>query len=160
LVPCSRPRHAAAWRSRNRAPAGWVAWATNAITEGRARFHIGTQWFSRSGCGNRRAPAWPCGRGKLAQFSLLQRFAVWWVAPPWPILSVPAVLLALCRLVENKHNFRPSAGGMAWARESWSVTSEDAVASGERIVVGDRLTSRPNVKTLAVIAEASGKALR
>ena len=23
--PCSRPRHAAAWRSRNRAPAGWVA---------------------------------------------------------------------------------------------------------------------------------------
>src|SRR5271166_363394 len=97
--PCSRPRHAATWRSRNRAPAGWVAWATNAITEGRARFRIGTQWFSRSGCGNRRAPAWPCGRGKLAQFSLLQRFAVWWVAPPWPILSVPAVLLALCRLV-------------------------------------------------------------
>ena len=36
----------------------------------------------------------------LAQFSLLQRFAVWWVAPPWPILSV-AVLLALCRLVVN-----------------------------------------------------------
>src|SRR5208282_1515101 len=30
--PCSRPRHAAAWRSRNRAPTGWVAWATNAIT--------------------------------------------------------------------------------------------------------------------------------
>ena len=53
--PCSRPRHAAAWRSRNRAPAGWVAWATNAITEGRARFRIGTQWFSRSGCWNRRA---------------------------------------------------------------------------------------------------------
>ncbi len=44
-------------------------------------------------------PARPCGRGKLAQFSLLQRFAVWWVAPPWPILPVPAVLLALCRLV-------------------------------------------------------------
>src|SRR5208282_464715 len=97
--PCSRPRHAAAWRSRHRAPAGWVAWATNAITEGRARFRIGTQWFSRSGCWNRRAPARPCGRGKLAQFSLLQRFAVWWVAPPWPILPVPAVLLALCRLV-------------------------------------------------------------
>jgi len=36
---------------------------------------------------------------KLAQFSLLQRFAVWWVAPPWPTLPVPAVLLALCRLV-------------------------------------------------------------
>ena len=47
-------------------------------------------------------PARPCGRGKLAQFSLLQRFAVWWVAPPWPILSVAAVLLALCRLVESK----------------------------------------------------------
>src|SRR5271165_5846305 len=47
-------------------------------------------------------PARPCGRGKLAQFSLLQRFAVWWVAPPWPILPVPAVLLALCRLVERK----------------------------------------------------------
>ena len=43
----------------------------------------------------------PCGRGKLAQFSFLQRFAVWWVAPPWPILSVAAVLLALCRLVEE-----------------------------------------------------------
>src|SRR5208337_2372636 len=104
-------------------PPGWVAWATNAITERRARFRIGTQWFSRSGWWNRRAPARPCGRGKLAQFSLLHRFAVWWVAPPWPILSVPAVLLALCRLVENKHNFWPSAGGMAWARESWSVTS-------------------------------------
>src|SRR5271166_5083550 len=25
----------------------------------------------------------PCGRGKLAQFSSLHRFAVWWVAPPW-----------------------------------------------------------------------------
>ena len=81
-----------------------MAWATNAITEGRARFRIGTQWFSRSGCWNSRAPARPCGRGKLAQFSLLQRFAVWWVAPPWPILSVPAVLLALCRLVEKKLN--------------------------------------------------------
>src|SRR5271157_4538749 len=55
LGPCSRPRHAAAWRSRNRAPAGWVAWATNSITEGRARFRIGSQWFSRSGCWNRRA---------------------------------------------------------------------------------------------------------
>src|SRR5208337_2337626 len=73
--------------------------ATNAITEGRARFRIGIQWFSRSGCWNRRAPARPCGRDELAQFSLLQRFAVWWVAPPWPILSVAAVLLALCRLV-------------------------------------------------------------
>jgi len=41
LEPCSRPGHAAGWRSRNRAPAGWVAWATNAITEGRepTRYH-------------------------------------------------------------------------------------------------------------------------
>ncbi len=54
--PCSRPRHTAAWRSRNRAPAGWVAWATNAITEGRARFRIGSQWFSGSGL--RRACLW------------------------------------------------------------------------------------------------------
>ena len=45
------------------------------------------------------APARPCGRGRLAQFRLPQRFAVWWVALPWPILSVPAVLLALCRVV-------------------------------------------------------------
>jgi hypothetical protein len=49
-------------------------------------------------------PARPCGRGKLAQFSLLQRLAVWWVAPPWPILPVPAVLLALCRLVVRKRS--------------------------------------------------------
>ena len=45
------------------------------------------------------APARLCGRGRLAQFSLPQRFAVWWVALPWPILPVPAVLLALCRVV-------------------------------------------------------------
>jgi hypothetical protein len=44
----------------------------------------------------------PCGRGRLAQFSLLQRFAVWWVALPWPILPVPAVLLALCWVVDEK----------------------------------------------------------
>ena len=36
-----------------------VAWATNAITEGRAHFRIGTQWFSRSGCWNRRARRGP-----------------------------------------------------------------------------------------------------
>ena len=46
------------------------------------------------------APARPRGRGRLAQFRLPQRFAVWWVAPPWPILPVPAVLLALCRVVD------------------------------------------------------------
>ena len=47
------------------------------------------------------APARTCGRGRLARFSLPQRLAVWWVALPWPILPVPAVLLALCRVVEK-----------------------------------------------------------
>src|SRR5208282_1477358 len=46
------------------------------------------------------APARTCGRGRLARFSLPQRLAVWWVALPWPILPVPAVLLALCRVVD------------------------------------------------------------
>src|SRR5271166_6651225 len=59
LGPSSRPGHAAGWRSHNRAPVGWVAWATNAITEGRARFRIGSQWFSRSGCWNRHASSPP-----------------------------------------------------------------------------------------------------
>ena len=45
------------------------------------------------------APARTCGRGRLARFSLPQRLAVWWVALPWPILPVPAVLLALYRVV-------------------------------------------------------------
>ena len=36
---------------------------------------------------------------KLASLFRIE-FAVWWVAPPWPILSVLAVLLALCRLVD------------------------------------------------------------
>src|SRR5208283_3005524 len=63
-------------------------------------------WFQRSSClpessPRLSAPARPCGRGRLAQFSLSQRFAVWWVALPWPILPVPAVLLALCRVVET-----------------------------------------------------------
>ena len=47
------------------------------------------------------APARPCGRGRLARFSLPQRFAVWSVALPWSILPVPAVPLALCRVVEK-----------------------------------------------------------
>src|SRR5271166_2425444 len=47
------------------------------------------------------APAQPCSRGGLALCSLPQRFAVWWVALPQPILLVPAVLLALCRIVEH-----------------------------------------------------------
>src|SRR5208283_3776933 len=49
------------------------------------------------------APARTCGRGRLARFSLPQRLAVWWVALPWPILPVPAVLLALCRVVVRKY---------------------------------------------------------
>src|SRR5208337_5645034 len=47
------------------------------------------------------APAQPCSRGGLALCSLPQRFAVWWVALPQPILLVPAMLLALCRIVEH-----------------------------------------------------------
>ena len=101
-----------------------MAWATNAITEGRARFRIGTQWFSRSGCWNRRGAARPCGRGKLAQFSLLQRFAVWWVTPPWPILSVPAVLLALCRLVEKKADGSGSPAYQALERSRGGLTTK------------------------------------
>ncbi len=57
------------------------------------------------------APARPRGRGRLAQFSLLQRFAVWWVALPWPILPVPAVLLALCRVVEYGRHHSPGSSG-------------------------------------------------
>src|SRR5271165_5427616 len=49
------------------------------------------------------APARTCGRGRPARFSLPQRLAVWWVALPWPILPVPAVLLALCRVVVRKY---------------------------------------------------------
>ncbi len=41
--------------SFNRGSWARVAWARNAITEGRDRFRIGTEWFSRSGCWNRRA---------------------------------------------------------------------------------------------------------
>src|SRR5208337_2958132 len=40
------------------------------------------------------------------RISVYCRFAVWWVVPPWPILPVPAVLLALCRLVELKSCLR------------------------------------------------------
>jgi len=53
------------------------------------------------------APARPCGRCRLAQFRLPQRFAVWWVALPWPILPAPAVLLALCRVVEEERALLP-----------------------------------------------------
>src|SRR5271166_7050009 len=56
-----------------------------------------------------RAPAQLCCRGRLARFSLPQRLAVWWVALPWPILPVPAVLLALCRVVVPESSSRLSA---------------------------------------------------
>ncbi len=42
------------------------------------------------------------------------RFAVWWVALPWPILPVPTVLLALCRVVVHFRRvgaFEPSPAG-------------------------------------------------
>ncbi len=45
------------------------------------------------------APPGPAVVGRLEQFRLPQRFAVWWVALPWPILPVPTVLLALYRIV-------------------------------------------------------------
>jgi len=47
------------------------------------------------------APARPCGRGRLAQFRLPQRFAVWWVALPWPILSVLVSHFFLKRFLET-----------------------------------------------------------
>ena len=95
-------------------------------------------------------PARPCGRGRLAQFSLPQRFAVLWVALPWPILPVPAVPLALCRVVEYRRPARrdrvpfglSQSGGrcqaVASGGRSWEV-----VASGARIVAsGTRTVAR------------------
>src|SRR5271165_6995367 len=81
-------------------PGGWLGPRTPSLREGPGSASVPSG--SPDPAGGTGAPARPCGRGKLAQFSLLQRFAVWWVAPPWPILSVPAVLLALCRLVDRK----------------------------------------------------------
>ena len=49
--------------------------------------------------------SWQAGEVQISPQSL----AVWWVALPWPILPVPAVLLALCRVVvffqrkKNRH---------------------------------------------------------
>ena len=80
-------------------PGGWLGPRTPSLREGPGSASVPSG--SPDPAGGTGAPARPCARGKLAQFSLLQRFAVWWVAPPWPILSVPAVLLALCRLVEE-----------------------------------------------------------
>src|SRR5271165_4567718 len=62
------------------------------------------------------APARTCGRGRLARFSLPQRLAVWWVALPWPILPVPAVLLALCRVVV----FLPLDEPLVHACQEWA----------------------------------------
>src|SRR5271157_6074111 len=67
--------------------------------------HLKTEEPPRSSClpessPRLSAPARPRGRGRLAQCCLPQRFAVWWVALPWPILPVPVVLLALCRIVD------------------------------------------------------------
>ena len=82
-------------------PGGWLGPRTPSLREGPGSASVPSG--SPESSPRLSGPARPCGRGKLAQFSLLQRFAVWWVAPPWPILPVPAVLLALCRLVERKH---------------------------------------------------------
>ena len=78
-------------------PGGWLGPRTPSLREGPGSASVPSG--SPESSPRLSGPARPCGRGKLAQFSLLQRFAVWWVAPPWPILPVPAVLLALCRLV-------------------------------------------------------------
>src|SRR5208337_864644 len=93
-------------------PGGWLGPRTPSLREapGSASVPSGSP-DPVAGTG---APARPCGPGKMAQVSLLQRFAVWWVAPTWPILSVAAVLLALCRLVVFE---RPAA----------SVISQDTV---------------------------------
>ena len=82
-------------------PGGWLGPRTPSLREGPGSASVPSG--SPESSPRLSGPARPCGRGKLAQFSLLQRFAVWWVAPPWPILPVPAVLLALCRLVEYIH---------------------------------------------------------
>ena len=84
-------------------PGGWLGPRTPSLREGPGSASVPSG--SPDPVAGTGALARPCGRGKLAQFSLLQRFAVWWVAPPWPILSVAAVLLALCRLVEERRRF-------------------------------------------------------
>ena len=86
-------------------PGGWLGPRTPSLREGPGSASVPSG--SPDPVAGTGAPARPCGRGKLAQFSLLQRFAVWWVAPPWPILSVAAVLLALCRLVDKKEGQLP-----------------------------------------------------
>ena len=86
-------------RVREHPPGGWLGPRTPSLREGPGSASV-PSGSPDPVAGTGACAARPCGRGKLAQFSLLQRFAVWWVAPPWPILSVAAVLLALCRLVE------------------------------------------------------------
>ena len=48
------------------------------------------------------APARPCGRGRLARFSLPQTICGLVGRAPWPILPVPAVLLARCQVIDSK----------------------------------------------------------
>src|SRR5271166_3388654 len=77
------------------------------------------------------APARTCGRGRLARFSLPQRLAVWWVALPWPILPVPAVLLVLCRVVDqfprapHRTSTRQLTRWLINGRESGSIPGRD-----------------------------------
>ena len=86
-------------------PGGWLGPRTPSLREGPGSASVASG--SPDPVAGTGAPARPCGRGTLAQFSLLQRFAVWWVAPPWPILSVAAMLLALCRLVVLNYRTMP-----------------------------------------------------
>ncbi len=79
-------------------PAGWLGPRTPSLREGPGSAAVSSgspDPVAETGARRRG----PCGRGKLAQFSLLQRSAVWWVAPLWPILSVAAVLLVVDQAV-------------------------------------------------------------
>ena len=78
-----------------------MAWATNAITEGRARFRIGSPVVLQMQLLEQVRPTRPCGRGMLCSSVYCKDLRSGGSAPPWPILSVAAVLLALCRLVDD-----------------------------------------------------------
>jgi hypothetical protein len=92
------------------------------------------------------ASARPCGRGRLAQFRLPQRFAVWWVALPWPILPVPAVLLALCRIVVIFRDCSIATGADSKiARQEQGETTWDPLNASELAPqLGERLDPKPN----------------
>ena len=120
--PCSRPRHAAGWRSRKRAAAGWVAWVTNAITEGRARFRIGTQWFSRSGCWNRRAGS---GERAIAVESRIHKLS----APAGE--GAPQGRMRDEMLVSRQPSTEGSTGPLAdWPRQVSKEEKESATTGG------------------------------